>query len=56
MYEEAVNDQPYSFLFINLKKPKEEMFSVRFEEILQPTSKEEDGSIPVPDNGQVAGR
>jgi hypothetical protein len=55
MYEEAVNDQPYSFLFINLKKPKEEMFSIRFEEILQ-QNKEEDGSIPIPDNGQVAGR
>ena len=55
MYEEAVNDQPYSFLFINLKKPKEEMFSIRFEEILQP-SKEEDGGIFVSDNGQVVGR
>ncbi len=55
MYEEAVNDQPYSFLFINLKKPKEEMFSVRFEEILQ-SSKEEDGSFSVSDTGQINGR
>ena len=55
MYEEAVDDQPYSFLFINLKKPKEEMFSIRFEEILQP-SKEEDGGISVPNNEQVVGR
>ena len=54
MYQEAVNDQPYSFLFINLKKPKEEMFSVRFEEILQP-SKEEDGGIPITDNDQAIG-
>ena len=35
MYEEAVNDQPYSFLFINLKASKENMFSIRFDEILQ---------------------
>ena len=55
MYEEAVNDQPYSSLFINLKKPKEEMFSIRFEEIVQP-SKEEDGGDFVPDNEQSAGR
>ena len=56
MYQEAVNDQPYSFLFINLKKPKEEMFSIRFEEILQPSKEEdEDGSIFVPDYEQVAG-
>ena len=40
--EEAVNDQPYSFLFINLKKPKEEMFSIRFDEILQIERKEEE--------------
>ena len=39
MCEEAVNDQPYSFLFINLKKPKEEMFSIRFEEILNQVKK-----------------
>ena len=55
MYEEAVNDQPYSFLFINLKKPEEEMFSIRFEEIRQ-QHKDDDGSIPIPDNGQIAGR
>ena len=54
MYEEAVNDQPYSFLFINLKKPKEEMFSIRFEEILQPNKEEEDGGIFVPNYEQVA--
>ena len=55
MYETAVNDQPYSFLFINLKKPKEEMFSVRFEEILQP-NKEDNGGILVPDNEQAPGK
>jgi hypothetical protein len=43
MYEEAVNDQPYSFLFINLKQPKEKMFSIRFDEILQV---ENDGELP----------
>ena len=59
LYEEAVNDQPYSFLFINMKKPKEEMFSIRFDEILQVERKEEDeehGSFPVPTGGQAAGR
>jgi hypothetical protein len=56
MYEEAVNDQPYSFLFINLKKPKEEMFSIRFDEILQQNKDDDDGSIPISDNGQVVGR
>ena len=56
MYEEAVNDQPYSFLLINLKKLKEEMFSIRFEEILQPSKDDDDGSIPISDNGQVVGR
>jgi hypothetical protein len=57
MYEEAVHDRPYSFLFINLKAPKEKMFSVRFEEILQPQGKEDDddGSALVPAIGQVAG-
>jgi hypothetical protein len=44
MYEEAVNDQPYSFLFINLKAAKEEMFSVRFDEILQVENN--DGQLP----------
>ena len=44
MYEEAVNDQPYSFLFINLKAPKEQMFSVRFDEILQVENN--DGQLP----------
>ena len=49
LYEEAVNDQPYSFLFINMKKPKEEMFSIRFDEILQIEGKDEleDGELPV---------
>mgnify|MGYP003337704185 CR=1 FL=1 len=57
MYEEAVNDQPYSFLFINMKAPKERMFSIRFDEILQPQGKEDedDGSAPVPTSGQAAG-
>ena len=55
MYEEAVNDQPYSFLFINLKKPKEEMFSIRFEEILQ-QNKDDDGGIPVTNHEQIIGR
>ena len=54
MYEEAVNDQPYSFLFINLKAPRERMFSIRFEEFLQPSGKEDDdGSALVPANGQA---
>ena len=44
MYEEAVNDQPYSFLFINLKAPKEKMFSVQFDEILQVENN--DGQLP----------
>ena len=60
LYEEAVNDQPYSFLFINLKKPKEEMFSIRFDEILQIERKEEEeeehGNFPVPFSRQAAGR
>ena len=49
MYEEAVNDQPYSFLFINLKAVKEEMFSVRFDEILQVENN--DGQLPGVRNG-----
>ena len=53
VYEEAVNDQPYSFLFINLKKSKEEIFSIRFDDILQ---EEERGSFPVLTSGQAAGR
>ena len=62
MYEEAVSDQPWSYLFLNLKKPKEEMFSIRFDEILQIERKEEDeeeeehGSFPIPTSGQAAGR
>ena len=57
MYEEAVNDQPFSFLFIDMKAPKEKMFSVRFEENLLPQGKEEDdGGAPVPTSGQTAGR
>ena len=55
MCEEAVNDQPYSFLFTNSKKPKEEMFSVRFEGILQ-QNKEEDGGVVVPNSEQLTGR
>ena len=50
MYEEAVNDQEYSFLFINLKQPKEKMFSIRFDEILQV---ENDGQLPGVRNGDV---
>jgi hypothetical protein len=49
MYEEAVNDQPYSFLFINMKAPKEKMFSVRFDEILQP----ENGQLSDFDDGRA---
>ena len=58
MYEEAVNDQPWSYLFINLKKPKEEMFSIRFDEILQVEGKEEEEHrrLPLPNSGQAAGR
>ena len=57
MYEEAVNDQPFSYLFIDLKKPREEMFSIRFEEILQPQGKGyEDGSLPVAASAQTSGR
>jgi hypothetical protein len=55
LYEEAVHDQPYSFLFINMKAPKERMFSVRFEEILVPQDKDDDGSALVPASGQAAG-
>ena len=50
MYEEAVHDQDYSFLFINLKQPKEKMFSVRFDEILQV---ENDGQLPGVRNGDA---
>ena len=62
LYEEAVNDQPWSFLFINIKAPKEKMFSIRFEEILQVEGKEddeqedEDGRLPLPNSGQATGR
>ena len=58
LYEEAVNDQPYSFLFINMKKPKEEMFSIRFDEILQIEGKDEleDGELPVTNSRQATGR
>ena len=55
MYEEAVNDQPWSYLFINLKKPKEEMFSIRFDEILQ-IENEEHGHLPLTTEVQVVGR
>ena len=58
LYEEAVNDQPYSFLFINMKAPKEKMFSIRFDEILQVEGKEEieDGELPVTHSKQATGR
>ena len=60
LYEEAVNDQPYSFLFINMKAPRERMFSVRFDEILTVDGKDdledEDGRLPLPPGGQTAGR
>ena len=60
LYEEAVNDQPYSFLFINMKAPKEQMFSVRFDEILTVESKDDlpddDGRLALPPGGQAAGR
>ena len=61
LYEEAVNDQPWSFLFINLKAPREKMFSIRFDEILTVEGKEdeledEDGRPPLPHSGQVTGR
>ena len=61
VYEEAVNDQPYSFLFINMKAPKEKMFSIRFEEILTVEGKEkdeqeDDGRLPLPNSGQATGR
>jgi hypothetical protein len=32
MYEEAINDEPYSFWFINLVAHKDDMFYVRFED------------------------
>ena len=61
LYEEAVNDQPYSFLFINMKAPRERMFSVRFDEILTVEGKdelegEEHGRLPLPPSGQAPGR
>ena len=58
LYEEAVNDQPYSFLFINMKAPKEKMFSIRFDEILQVEGKDEEehGSFPVSSGGEATRR
>ena len=61
LYEEAVNDQPYSFLFINMKAPRERMFSIRFDEILTVEGKDEAGDEdhgrpPLPPDGQAAGR
>ena len=61
LYEEAVNDQPHSFLFINMKVPRERMFSIRFDEILVVEGKdgledEEDGRLPLPHSGQATGR
>ena len=61
LYEEAVNDQPYSFLYINTKAPRERMFSIRFDEILVVEGKdgledEEDGRLPLPPSGQATGR
>ena len=50
MYEEAVGDQPFSFLFINLKQPREKMFSIRFDEILQV----ENGQLPDVRDGDAA--
>ena len=44
------------------KNPKEEMFSIRFDEILQVEGKEEEeedeeyGRLPLPNIGQAAGR
>ena len=58
LYEEAVNDQPWSFLFINLKAPREKMFSIRFEEIMQVEQTDgalEDGRLPLPNSGQATG-
>ena len=56
-----MNDQPYSFLFINMKAPPERMFSIRFDEILTVDGKDElededHGRIPHPPGGQTAGR
>ena len=59
LYEEAVNDQPYSFLFINMKAPRDQMFSIRFDEILTVEGKDEEedhGRLLLPASGQVAGR
>ena len=60
LYEEAVNDQPYSFLFINMKAPRERMFSISFDEILTVGGKDEledeNGRLPPPPGGQTAGR
>ena len=61
LYEEAVNDQPYSFLFINMKAPRDKMFSIRFDEILTVEGKddleeEDHGRLLLPTSGQVAGR
>ena len=62
LYEKAVNDQPYSFLFINMKAPREKMFSIRFDEILTVEGKddeledEEDGRLPLPHGGPATGR
>ena len=58
LYEEAVNDQPYSFFFINMMTPKEKMFSIRFDEIRQVEGKEEieDGELPVTNSRQATGR
>ena len=60
MYEEAVRE-PYSFLYIYLLNPRDEMFHVRFERRFQisgsPTlANEHDGSLPVDDSSQAAGK
>ena len=59
LYEEAVNDQPYSFLY--MKAPRERMFSIRFYEILTVEGKdelkdEEHGRLPLTPGGQTTGR
>ena len=58
MYEEAVRE-PYSFLYIYLLNPRDEMFHIRFDKRFQigaaPVSNQHNGSLPVDDNQQAAG-
>ncbi|CAE7036056.1 FV3-083R [Symbiodinium natans] len=49
MYEEATRE-PYSFWFVNLRAPKEDMFWVRFDRKFLLN-----GDAPEPDGGQVVG-